>query len=172
MVLSSGNQIGLDSEATQSTVGAFYQDSLTSLAHVKRPVRALGGQGGAGARAEEAGGGSERAPQHRQGEVAPAHACRRARVLVDQVEVAKRPEGREVGEGHAAVRGVVGAVKRLEDLGVANAVELGPKLEGHQRVEVGVPRDLARDRAEQREVVAMRDAPETQIGRASCRERV
>ncbi|MEL6904174.1 MAG: hypothetical protein AAFU73_15255 [Planctomycetota bacterium] len=48
IVLSSANQIVLDSEATQSTVGAFYQDSLTSLAHVKRPVRALGGQGGAG----------------------------------------------------------------------------------------------------------------------------
>lgn len=48
VVLSSANRIVIESEATGTSVGAFYDDSVTTLSHIKRPLRALGGQNGAG----------------------------------------------------------------------------------------------------------------------------
>ena len=48
IVMSSAASIRLHSEATATTVMDFYQDTVTAIVHEKRPVRALGGQGGAG----------------------------------------------------------------------------------------------------------------------------
>jgi len=48
VVLSSAGSIRILAEASGNTVGAFYDDSTTSLSHIKRPLRALGGQNGAG----------------------------------------------------------------------------------------------------------------------------
>ncbi len=48
IVLSSASAIIIESEATSASVGDFYLDLSTAPIHEKRPLRALGGQGGAG----------------------------------------------------------------------------------------------------------------------------
>ncbi|MEM1447567.1 MAG: Ig-like domain-containing protein [Planctomycetota bacterium] len=48
IVLSSASQIVIEAEATDASVGDFYNDYELSPVHERRPLRALGGQGGAG----------------------------------------------------------------------------------------------------------------------------
>jgi len=48
IVLSSASSIIIESEATDVSVGDFYADSPVAPIHERRPLRALGGQGGAG----------------------------------------------------------------------------------------------------------------------------
>ncbi|MEM1452890.1 MAG: hypothetical protein AAF957_20125 [Planctomycetota bacterium] len=48
IILSSAGSITIESEATSTTVGDFYNDDAAAPVHEKRPLRALGGQGGAG----------------------------------------------------------------------------------------------------------------------------
>ncbi len=47
-MLSSAASIIIEAELTSLSTGPFYRDLVTPLRHDKRPVRALGGQGGAG----------------------------------------------------------------------------------------------------------------------------
>ncbi|MEL6431844.1 MAG: hypothetical protein AAFR54_21940, partial [Planctomycetota bacterium] len=48
IVLASAARVVLQAEADDPSVGALYQDDLFVLEHQKRPLRALGGQGGCG----------------------------------------------------------------------------------------------------------------------------
>ncbi len=48
IVMSSASSIIISSESTNIATGLFYQDDPTRPVHEKRPLRALGGQGGAG----------------------------------------------------------------------------------------------------------------------------
>ncbi|MEM9383045.1 MAG: hypothetical protein AAGB93_24055 [Planctomycetota bacterium] len=52
IVLSSAGSITISSEATAAATGDFYNDDPTAPLHEKRPLRALGGQGGAGRESE------------------------------------------------------------------------------------------------------------------------
>ncbi len=58
IVMSSAQDIIIYSEAEGTSVGPWYQDNITLTAHLPRPVRALGGQGGAG-REDRCGAGAE-----------------------------------------------------------------------------------------------------------------
>ncbi|MEL6431202.1 MAG: Ig-like domain-containing protein [Planctomycetota bacterium] len=48
IVLASAGRVELRAEASDASARSFYQDDLGVLVHEKRPLRALGGQGGAG----------------------------------------------------------------------------------------------------------------------------
>ncbi len=58
VVLSSASSVVIQSEATLSLTGPFYRDNAALAQHEKRPLRALGGQGGAG-RQDRCGAGAE-----------------------------------------------------------------------------------------------------------------